>query len=133
MKKSLFVTGATAAVLSACVASTNWTPQNLAGTLWVDATGAKSAQKPGLEFGNKGQLTGSSGCNRILGHAQWSAEGLNLDPAGLTKMFCDPVSNQVESDFVEALSQTRNARMQDQQLHLLDAQGKVLWRFTPQS
>ena len=133
MTKKLSVTVAAVTVLSACVASTNWTPQNLAGTRWVDATGAKSGQKPGLEFGDKGQLTGSSGCNRILGNAQWSADGLQIDPVGMTKMFCDPDSNQVESDFVKALSQTRNARLQDQHLYLLDATGKVLWRFAPQS
>ncbi len=130
MKKSIAIASASLA-LTACLAQWSWTPQDLAGTQWIDASHSKVMHPPGLRFERDGKVSGSSGCNQWFGRALLSSDSLRLEPMGMTRMLCDPQSNLVETRFVQALSATRHARLQDQALHLLDAQGQVLWRFTP--
>lgn len=59
----------------------------------VGLWGSQEAQQPWLEFAEDGKLTGSDGCNRLVG--SWKADGEKLDFGQLagTRMFCEGVDD----------------------------------------
>jgi heat shock protein HslJ len=85
---------------------------------------------PTIRFGTDGRLSGNAGCNRA--GATYTVDGGQLTIAALisTKRACiDPQGNALERAYLQAVEGTRSYRIDDNQLELVDAGGKVVARF----
>lgn len=77
---------------------------------------------------NEKRLSGSAGCNRLIGTYQVKGDAIHFNPAGMTMMMCpDPVMKQ-ERALVDALQATTSYRIEGSQLELLDGD-RVAARF----
>lgn len=96
--------------------------------------GAVPAQRlPYLELQPDGQrLSGSDGCNRLLGQYQQQGQQLSFGTVGSTRMAC-PDRDKLASRFQQMLGQVARFRVQNQQLELLNQAGELLAQFTAQS
>lgn len=111
-------------------------PSPLDGTAWVLASLAgqqASGTNATMRF-EGGRATGSDGCNRFSTTYTASGASLQFAPSGIsTQMACPaPVMKQAAA-FTNAMSRTRNHRIQAGQLQLLGEDGGVLATFDPQS
>lgn len=76
-----------------------------------------------------GVIAGSTGCNRY--HAPCSVDGaaLEIGPAAMAMMACDPERTAVERAFTIALAGVRAWALDEDVLRLLDADGRAVLRF----
>ena len=79
-----------------------------------------------------GRLSGSGGCNRLLGKYEISADALRLVPSGTTMMACADDSMLQEGDFLSALKMTTGYRITGDTLELRNGD-RVLARFMAES
>lgn len=112
-------------------------PAALNGTAWtLSALPGRTlmpASQVTLEFAN-GTVQGTDGCNRYHGPYTADAEGFRLSGnIASTMMACPEPLMQQATAFIDALSQAREARVEGNQLGLLDASGVVLATFVPQN
>ena len=84
-----------------------------------------------LEIAEDGAVSGTGGCNRMIGKATISGDALTFGTIGSTQMACTPAAMAQERKFFDALEKVRNWRVDTQRrkLTLLDAQGKRLVAF----
>ena len=75
-----------------------------------------------------GKVTGSSGCNRLMGSATIAGASIAFGAVATTRMACpEPVMAQ-ERDFLDALAAARTFRIEGGYLSLRDAAGtEVAW------
>ena len=130
-----------AAILSGCAVPTRvdrptvaaLSATVLAGTEWVpfaiDGTPEVTTPKPRLRWVSADQVTGTGGCNPFRGSALLRAGTLRLGPLASTGRACLSMPGSQEDLFFKALELTRKARLEGDQLVLLDDAGKVLARF----
>ncbi|AOA59421.1 META domain-containing protein [Acinetobacter larvae] len=86
---------------------------------------------PSLRFEPTQQLTGSDGCNRLLGGYVVQGQTLQLSVAS-TKIFCeDP--QQTTQNFNQRLAKVTGYQVHNQNLRLLDPHGNVLLQFQTNS
>jgi heat shock protein HslJ len=106
--------------------STYWKLTELGG---MAAVGGANANEASLVLNAEGKkLTGSTGCNRIVGSYKLRGGSLHFKPAGLTKIACPDALMKQEEAFVEILKQTTNYRMVGETLELRDKED-VLAKF----
>ncbi len=74
------------------------------------------------------RLSGSGGCNRLIGSYSLDAGTLKVAPAGTTMMACPGEIMQQESEFLTALTMTTGYRIAGDQLELRNGE-RVLARF----
>ena len=78
------------------------------------------------------RLSGSGGCNRLLGKYELGADTVKFAPAGTTMMACPEELMQQESDFVSALKMTTSYKISGDTLELRNGE-RVLARFMAQT
>jgi putative lipoprotein len=78
------------------------------------------------------RLSGSGGCNRLLGTYETGADTLTIIPSGTTMMACAEELMHQESEFVSALKMTTNYKVTGDTLELRNAD-RILARFMAQS
>lgn len=102
---------------------------SLAGTSWMRVDRSDDAPHfPTLAF-EDGRASGHAGCNRWFASVSQSGERLTFGAIGATRMMCAEPAMATERAFLDALSATRTARVQGEQLILLDAAGRERARF----
>jgi heat shock protein HslJ len=74
------------------------------------------------------RVSGSGGCNRIAGRYKLEGDRLTFGKVAATMMAC-PQGMETERNFVAALQKVSSARINQQQLELLDADGGIVARF----
>jgi heat shock protein HslJ len=74
------------------------------------------------------RVSGSGGCNRLMGSYQLDGDALTFGQMATTMMAC-PSGMDTERTFLNTLSSVRKWKIAGQQLDLLDADGKVLAHF----
>ncbi|WP_322994156.1 META domain-containing protein [Castellaniella sp.] len=84
-----------------------------------------------------GRISGSGGCNRIMGQGKLDGETLTIGPLAGTRMACPPAVMEQEDRFLKTLEEVKGWRVETEQqkLHLLDGAGETLLIFsatTPQ-
>lgn len=91
MSRITFSLLALALLLSGCASSSAKTP-NAIGT-W----GEQGAGEPNLTLGQDGSLSGTDGCNRLMG--SWTQDGVDLEFGNVaaTLMFCEGVDTWLSS------------------------------------
>jgi len=139
MKRSFFLLlGAMAALLLlARIPVTAGPDAALLGTYWravaIDGNPVAPQPKPReahLVFAAEGnRVSGSTGCNRVVGTFQQTAEALRFSKMASTKMACPPALDAQERAFLEALNATAAAQISGKTLELKDASGKVRLRL----
>jgi len=127
--------------LGACTASTSApapspvTTQSLQAAQWtavaIDGVAVVKNPKPTLRWTSTQQIVGSAGCNLFRGRAVIDADSFRIGPIGGVGPACITAPSGQEDMFFKAIENTRNARLEDGQLVLLDAAGKVLARLDP--
>jgi len=76
-----------------------------------------------------GSVKGHGGCNGFFGSLEKTETGLKFGPLGATRMACpEPIMNR-ETDFLEALQETRKFVSDSDGMRLLDAQDDVVAKF----
>jgi heat shock protein HslJ len=109
------------------------------GTYWklielggMVAVGGSNANEASLVLNAEGKkLTGSTGCNPLLGSYKLRESSLRFKPAGLTKMACPDALMKQEEAFVEILKETNNYRIVGDTLELREKE-ELLARFQAQ-
>jgi heat shock protein HslJ len=81
-----------------------------------------------LLFESGGRVSGSDGCNRIVGSYQVTGDAITLRQLAGTQMAC-PDSEDTERAFRAALADARRYRIGDDRLELYDAAGAMRARF----
>lgn len=76
------------------------------------------------------RVSGSGGCNRLVGSYQVMGDQLRFSPMAGTRMACAQ-GMEVEQAFLEAVGQVSRWKITGGKLQLLDSTGKVLARFAP--
>ena len=85
---------------------------------------------PTLQFDQSTQrLSGSDGCNRIMGSYTAGRDTLTLGPVASTRMACLNNGN-IDQQFNEALAKTANYQAYGKTLKLTDRHGNVVLQFT---
>lgn len=108
----------------------------LAGTRWrLVALGdapvvvADAARAPHLAFAAEGgRLSGSDGCNRMVGGYALDGARLSFPGIGATRMAC-PEGMEQAAAFARALHATAAHRVSGDLLELIDASGRVVARL----
>lgn len=77
----------------------------------------------------QGHMSGSAGCNRLMGPFERSGEALSFGPVAGTKMACPGPLMERERAFTAALARVRGYRLSRHTLELLDEDGAVVARF----
>jgi len=78
---------------------------------------------PSVNFGENGKLFGSTSCNNFAGSFKLDGTSLTLDPGAITKMFCP---ESYEQDFLNAVKQVTNVKMDGSTLNLLNGANSVM-------
>jgi heat shock protein HslJ len=79
-----------------------------------------------------GRISGNVGCNTFSAGYIVEGQQLTVEPAASTLMACEePVMGQ-EQTFFSNLGQAASYEIVDTQLHILDAEGRLLLSFEPQ-
>jgi len=117
------------------------TPLPLRGTLWTlqalqDGDGASLSQVPGrpmelLLANDQMRLSGSGGCNRLIGGYQLDGEQLRFSQLGSTQMACAAELMAFERRTLAALAQVRRWSIETHNLLLLDGRGRTLLSYRP--
>lgn len=127
------------AVLSGCAALESEpavvpvTSTELLGGEWVafavDGVEEVVFPKPRLRWTGSEQVSGTGGCNAFAGRAVVGPQGLRIGPLKAMGKPCLTLPGGQEDRFFQALEQTRKARLERDQLVLVDAAGKTLVRL----
>lgn len=126
------------AIVSACSLDTNTKTHvaaNLAGTHWnlktLDGTTVASGERPLSISFDENRINGYAGCNSFFGNYTASGDGVfSSGSVGTTKMACLGERDQMEQHYLEQLAQAKQYVISRDQLHLLDAQRKILLVFS---
>jgi len=109
-------------------------PLPFTGTKWNLVTERKPVgEAPYLEFGD-GAVTGSSGCNRIMGRYQQDSVGAGaivFSSIATTKRLCDDVSMAVEDRILSVLRTSTNVRVTGDALRIDGSAGALDFKAAP--
>ena len=78
-------------------------------------------------------MTGSGGCNRLMGRADINGASITFGTLATTRMACAPKVMEQERRLLDAMAATRSYRVADAVLTLHDASGAELVRLTRKS
>ena len=108
-------------------------PVSLAGTSWiaiaVNGVPEVVAPKPKLNWTSADRVAGTGGCNRFSGRATVGLDDLHIGPLDSMGRACLSMPGSQEDMFFKALESTQKARIERDQLVLLDGNGKQMARF----
>ena len=98
---------------------------------YIDGIATVTAPAPRLRWTAADQLAGNGGCNAFMGRAVVEQGALQLGPLAATGKMCMTAPKGQEDRFFKALEAARHVKLQDGQLVLEDATGRVLARLVP--
>ena len=108
-------------------------PMVLAGTEWtafaIDGKAEVVNPKPKLRWVSADKVSGTGGCNGFTGPSVAAPDSLRLGPLASTGRACLSMPGSQEDMFFKALELTRKAKIERDQLVLMDESGKQLARF----
>lgn len=107
---------------------TTWQVTSLVSAQAVSTSVALEQSKPTLRIGDDGAVTGSTGCNRITGHATVSGSPaiIEFGPLATTRMACAPEVAEIEQAVLRVLKGTVQTAVDSDQLTLSGADGNGL-------
>ncbi|MCP9887021.1 META domain-containing protein [Cyanobium sp. ATX 6A2] len=108
---------------------TNWRLQNLEAAGGSQQPPAGGRQVELLFDPDSERVSGSGGCNRLMGGFELEGDSLRFSPLASTKMACTPAVMDFETDVFRALEQVRGWRIEGTGLTLLGEGGTSLLRY----
>jgi heat shock protein HslJ len=109
------------------------TALTLAGTEWaafaIDGKREVLNPKPKLRWVSADKIAGTGGCNGFAGPSVATPDSLRLGPLASTGRACLSMPGSQEDMFFKALELTRKAKIERDQLVLMDESGKQLARL----
>jgi putative lipoprotein len=109
------------------------TPARLTGGDWVvQSIGGQSVgrdRSTRIAIAADGRVTGSGGCNRLMGRTDINGQSITFSAIATTRMACAPPVMQQERKLLDALAATRSYRIADAMLTLHDTSGAELVRL----
>jgi putative lipoprotein len=106
---------------------------SLAGTEWsvleLERKSADTNVTSTLIFGADGAVSGNGGCNAFRGDVDIEGTTMKFGQLASTMMACEGAKSAKEALFHAALSQTASYSVQDGELTLVDAAGKIVARL----
>ena len=99
-------------------------PATLAGTSWTAVSIDGVAVAPGstvtADFGDNGELTGTTGCNRYLATYEVEESSLRIDLSGASKRLCSEPAGVMEQEalFLRLLGSVTDFRSTGEELDL---------------
>lgn len=95
----------------------------LAGSEW----GMEGEDKPFIQFGANGRVSGNSGCNRFTGAYEVAEDGsIKIGPLAATRMACPEPEMALEAKFLADLDSVRRFERDGTRLSLRGGDGGVL-------
>lgn len=97
-----------------------------------DATVTSASEQQAAYFvlnSENHRVSGSGGCNRLMGSYELNGDRLTFDQMASTMMACIK-GMDTEKKFLDALGRVKSWKITGQQLSLSDAEGKVIARFS---
>lgn len=133
MKKIIAAAAISAALITGCAqtnAAADGAPAGnapeLAGRTFVWQDAPKSQTMPTIAFAADGRVSGTSGCNRLVGGFTLEGKRIDLSKLGMTRMMCDPDSMKTETAFMGVLANARFATETKKGLTLWNEKGEAL-------
>ena len=105
---------------------TTWQVTSLVSAQAVTTSVALEQAKPTLTIADDGAVSGSTGCNRITGHATVSGASIEFGPLATTRMACPPEVGEIEQAVLRVLKGTVQATLDADELTLSGADGNGL-------
>ena len=98
--------------------------------LWREAQGHEiEANSAYLEFSQSGRISGSSGCNRMMGDYKINKSQISFKGLASTRMFCEGRRGEEERLILKVLEETESWKLDQNALNLLQAEGKPIGRL----
>jgi len=110
-------------------------PVALVGSWTIDKIGENrtAPEAPAvIVFGADGSLSGTAGCNRMMGHITATEQDLSFGPVAGTRMACPGVRMTQETAVFTAFDQVKTWSLQKGNLLLVDAQGNTVLTLAPE-
>jgi putative lipoprotein len=106
---------------------------SLSGVTWlaedIGGGGVVDNVASTLRIDSDGKLSGSGGCNRLMGSAKVEGDTVVFSPPATTRMMCPPAIMDQERKFLDALVKTKRFEIEGSFLRLLGEDGVALVRF----
>ncbi len=96
----------------------SWVLQTLRGKALSAASGGGEPPRLDIQL-TEGRVTGTTGCNRLMGPAQADSRHIKFGSLAVTRRACPGEVARLEGDFLEALNQTLTYRVANGTLTLL--------------
>ena len=109
---------------AARLTSGEWLAEDIRGGGVIDNS------RSSIAIAVNGAVSGSGGCNRLMGQAKVDGTAVTIGPLATTRMACAPALMNQERTFLSALEATRSYRFEGDILRFYDAAGAELIRFT---
>ena len=111
--------------------TTSGSAPSLAGSSWSFQGAARGGSTPTLEFGQSGQVAGSTGCNRFAGTYRQEGTKLRFELGPVTKAGCvSPALQSQEERILAALPEVRGSELRTDALVLTGTDGKELLSYS---
>ncbi|MDR0736253.1 MAG: META domain-containing protein [Zoogloeaceae bacterium] len=125
-------------VLACAIAPVRENPETpLEGTRWrlarLEGKSVPRSHAPAHLSLQAGRLTGSGGCNRLMGSYKRDGARLEFSVPAATLMACVGETGQREEAFVRRIPQVRSWAIEGQTLRLGDAEGKIILEMEAES
>ncbi|WP_162617995.1 META domain-containing protein [Salinicola halophilus] len=127
------------ALLTACAGPSTPTAgegqptEELIGTYWKlmtldgrDVAVVEDQREAHMVLDTQGRVTGSTGCNRLVGSYTLDGRELHFSPIASTRMACPGEAATLERDWTAALARTARVEQAGKRLRLIDADGQTL-------
>jgi len=98
----------------------------------IDGQAVLERPQSTLTFPSEEQIAGISSCNRYFGSVRIDGNTLEFGNTGGTRMACEPMIDDQEQRFLDALSRARTFNLEDGVLILFDDAGESVLRFHSQ-
>ncbi|MEG0488431.1 MAG: META domain-containing protein [Acinetobacter sp.] len=105
----------------------NWTLTHIGATEYKTKTSSRNV--PNIQFGSDLRVSGTDGCNRLMGLYAIKGEHITLGQLASSKMLCKD-SMQLSNNYNEALNKVTAYQVYDKTLKLLDKHGNRLLQYT---
>jgi heat shock protein HslJ len=95
----------------------------------IGGVGVGADSRAALTFAADGAVSGSGGCNRLMGRAGISGQTIKFGPLATTRMACSAAVMAMERKLLDAFTATRSYHIAGSLLTLHDASGVELVRL----
>ena len=104
----------------------NWLLSYIGATEYKTNPTARNA--PSIQFGSDLRVSGSDGCNRLMGHYAIKGQHITFGQLGSTNMYCQQTM-QLAGQYTDALNKVKGYQVYDKTLKLLDQYGNRVLEY----